>query len=202
MTEAEPDIIFKVVVLGESSVGKTSIINKYTRGPEISIDKFDPTIAASFQVKTISKDGKTIELDLWDTAGQEMYRSLTPMYYRNAQAALLVFDISNRASFESLDEWYDQIHENTDNIFLMLLVNKVDLETKVVQTQEISNFCESHHNLIYSEVSALTGFGLDKAFNVLLQNLLHQRQILAEANDGIEVEAEKAPKADSKGSCC
>ena len=199
--ESEPDIIFKVVSLGESSVGKTSIINRYIKGPEIEIDKFDPTIAASFQVKIIHRDDKVIEFDLWDTAGQEMYRSLTPMYYRNAQAALLVFDITNRASFESLTDWYEQIQENSDNIFLMVLANKVDLEDqRKVQIQEITNFCDSHKNLIFCEVSALTGYGLDKAFDILLHNLLHQRQALHYA-DQVNIDSQNNGKTRGKPCC-
>ncbi|MCJ1297074.1 hypothetical protein MMC34_008643 [Xylographa carneopallida] len=116
----------KVVMLGHSGVGKTSMLNQFVRGnaPPHST----ATIGAAFMKKTIQLDGWHIIMQIWDTAGQERFRSMAPMYYRGAHAAVLVFDVTSAETLDKVGEWADELHGHaSDDILLVLAANKADL---------------------------------------------------------------------------
>ena len=165
------DIIFeedcKMILVGESSVGKTCIINKYM------FSKFLPdptsTVGSSYLRKTLYFEKTKINLDIWDTAGQEIYHGLTKIFMKQAKIAILVYDITNYESFEQLKKyWYDQIIEcNGKNIILGIAGNKSDLfDKEKVPNEEVLDFSKKI-NAIFKETSAKNNIGIDELIDEL-----------------------------------
>lgn len=175
--------VFKLVFLGESAVGKSSIIQRFTRN--IFDEYQNATIGAAFISRVfafVDDENKTInkiKYEIWDTAGQERYKSLTPMYYRNANIAVIVFDLTEKQSFEKAKDWVKELQlfcqnadssleEESNNLLMILVGNKLDLVEKdeskrAVAKEEIENFVGSN-NFVYIETSAKTGTNVKNLF--------------------------------------
>lgn len=168
--EDEYDYLFKVVLIGDSGVGKSNLLARFTRN-EFTLDA-KATIGVEFATKSIQADGKTIKAQIWDTAGQERYRAITNAYYRGAVGALLVYDISKHATFESVERWLKELRDHADRkIVIMLVGNKSDLRhLRAVQTEEAMAFAEAH-NLAFIETSALDSTGVETAFHRILTEI-------------------------------
>ena len=129
----------KIIFIGDVSVGKTSIIN-VLMGQKFN-NEYEASIGVDFFSKTIKYKGKTIKLQIWDSAGQEKFRSLIPNYIRGSSLVFIVYDITNRKSFENLQSWIDFVN-NIENSNIVILANKIDLENqRQVQTEEGQKFC-------------------------------------------------------------
>ena len=155
----------KCVFLGDSGVGKTCILNYFVNG-SFSKDS-TPTIGAAYVSKTIYCDKKQCDLMIWDTAGQEMYRGLAPMYYRNAFAAIFVFDTTNPKSFDNIrDHWLQELHDvNGDDTIIFLVENKIDLSDSSFQNfSSFDNFAKENGFASYFRVSAKEGEGINELF--------------------------------------
>ncbi|KAI5549930.1 GTPase protein [Trichomonas vaginalis G3] len=137
-----------------------------------------PTIGASFVSKSIEIDNSLLNISVWDTAGQELYRGLTPMYYRNAAVAIVVFDVTNKDSFEQVSGWVSELHENTSNAIVCICGNKIDLENRIISTESAKELA-NNLNLSYYETSAATGEGVDKMFLELSLQILSNNKELA-----------------------
>ncbi|EGR31367.1 hypothetical protein IMG5_111720 [Ichthyophthirius multifiliis] len=161
--EEDYDYLFKIVIIGDSGVGKTNILSRFTKD-EFSIES-KPTIGVEFATKTVLNDNKLIKAQIWDTAGQEKYRAITNAYYRGAVGALTLFDITKQNTFDNLQKWLNELKENADpNIVIMLVGNKCDLnENRAVKTEDASAFAE-RNQLAYIETSALDSTNVDEAF--------------------------------------
>jgi small GTP-binding protein len=121
------DMIFKLVLIGDSGVGKSNIISRYVRN-EFKVDT-KTTVGVEFGAKKVEVGGLNIKAQIWDTAGQERYRAVTCAYYKGAKGALLVYDITNLESFTNIDKWIRELKNNTDeNISIIIIGNKSDLE--------------------------------------------------------------------------
>ena len=161
---------YKVVFLGEGRVGKTSIGKRWAQG------KFEQgtrsTVAAGFFQKSVFVDSKTIDIQLLDTAGQEEYHSLAPIYYKDAHAAILVFSCTDQKSFERTQQWKKELNlSRGDDIKLFIVANKIDLsKDRVVTTEQGENYARSI-NCPYFEVSAKSGQGIETLFNQVAQTL-------------------------------
>jgi len=162
-------LLIKVVLLGNSGVGKTNIALKFTE------DKFSEnapsTIVVSLKPKTLTFPGGTVfKVNVWDTAGQEKYRSISSMYYRDAQAAILVYDCTYRPSFEALQEWINEINNNSlkeNNVILIIAGNKCDLiEKEEVSLEEAKSYAESI-NALFFMTSAKFGTNIIEMFNAI-----------------------------------
>ena len=162
--------ILKILTLGEHGVGKSCIIIRYV--DEKYNDKAKATIAIDFKTKFIQKGNEIIKLSIFDTAGQEQYRYLIKNYYRGADGILLIFDITDRSSFQKLNFWLDDLKNNSDdldNIFICLVGNKNDLnEKREISYEEANKFAEEK-NMPYIEVSAKTGDNINKLFGILIK---------------------------------
>ncbi|XP_002735512.2 uncharacterized protein LOC100370364 [Saccoglossus kowalevskii] len=165
----------KVVVLGSQGVGKTSVVLRYVS--KHFSQKVTPTIGASFFTIKLNIDEHRVKLQLWDTAGQERFRSMAPMYYRKANAALLVYDITVPDTFNAIKSWVDELQRNVDEgIILCVLGNKCDLtEHRQVSKEEGQDYATSIGALFF-ETSALTNEGLQDAFVNLCQHLIFLSQ--------------------------
>jgi Ras-related protein Rab-5C len=161
---------YKMVVLGYYSVGKSSLVLKYVKG------EFNPneesTIGASFLTKTIFVNDYSIKFEIWDTAGQERYNSLIPMYYRGAQVALIVYDITSRESFDTAKRWVEELNFEKPSGFIKVLIgNKTDLERdRQVSTVEAKRYSETH-NLFFIEASAKDDINVAKIFEIVANNV-------------------------------
>ena len=173
------DYLFKVVLIGDSGVGKTNLLSRFARN-EFNLET-KSTIGVEFATKSIQVDSKTIKAQIWDTAGQERYRAITGAYYRYAVGALLVYDITNQESFENLAQWLQELkyHTTNDNMVVMLVGNKSDLNhTRAVSTTDAITFAEQN-NLAFIETSALDSTGVEEAFRQIITEIynLYQKTI-------------------------
>ena len=165
------DYMFKVVLVGDSGVGKSSLLLRYCD------DKFPdrqiPTIGVDFKVKILTVNGKRVKLLIWDTAGQERFRTLTSSYYRGAHGVIMVYDATNRQSFESLNYWLGEIRGNATNPTLvrMLVATKLDVRSPKVARSEGELFAVEH-SLLFEETSSKTRAGIDHCFEELVQSIL------------------------------
>lgn len=153
----------KIVVLGSQGVGKTSVVSRYVGQ---MFKHVSPTIGASFFTCRMSLDDYRVKLQVWDTAGQERFRSMAPMYYRKANAAMLVYDITSLETFEDMKSWVKELKTNVDSSVLVLCVlgNKCDLsEEREVQTDDAQEYAAGIGAMFY-ETSALTNEGVQEAF--------------------------------------
>eukprot|EP01094_Clydonella_sp_ATCC50884_P007937 TRINITY_DN1719_c0_g1_i1.p1 TRINITY_DN1719_c0_g1~~TRINITY_DN1719_c0_g1_i1.p1 ORF type:complete len:216 (-),score=45.82 TRINITY_DN1719_c0_g1_i1:218-865(-) len=160
----------KVVLLGDTGVGKTSIALRYCQN--VFYSRLNPTIGASFLTKAIVVDGIKIKLQIWDTAGQERFRSLAPMYYRGACAAIVVYDITNPQSFDQLKTWLHELQLTLQEPIVVALVgNKSDLAPqRAVEMEQVSRFGKEY-DAIVMEVSAKTNGGIDQLFVEIAKRL-------------------------------
>ena len=203
-------MIFKIVLIGDTSVGKTNILSKYLT------DEFDPeskaTVGVEFGTKNFKIENNIVKVQIWDTAGQERYRSITNAYYKGAKGALLVYDITNKKSFDNLDRWISDLKTNGDEkISIVLLGNKSDLESqRVISTEEGKNKAELF-KFAFMETSALNGSNIEKAFDELIKEVykdnheLFEKQAKVEMKDkGIDLEQGKSGenKDNEKKWCC
>nr|QBH73296.1 putative ras-related protein Rab-2A [Franklinothrips vespiformis] len=155
--------LFKYIIIGDTAVGKSCLLLQFTD------KRFQPvhdlTIGVEFGARMITIDGKQIKLQIWDTAGQEAFRSITRSYYRGAAGALLVYDITRRETFNHLTTWLEDARQHSNsNMVIMLIGNKSDLETRrEVKTEEGEAFAHEH-GLIFMETSAKTADNVEEAF--------------------------------------
>ncbi|KAM0675918.1 hypothetical protein GVAV_000696 [Gurleya vavrai] len=159
----EKDFSYKLVVLGFYSVGKSSLVMNYVKG------EFNPneesTIGAAFLTKTIYSKGQNIKYEIWDTAGQERYNSLIPMYYRGAQVALIVYDITKRQSFVTAKKWVEELTIEKPKDFLKVLIgNKCDLENERKIEFDEARLFAVENDLLFYETSARTGYNIERVF--------------------------------------
>ena len=154
--------ILKFIVIGECQVGKTSLVKSFNN---ISFEEnYQSTIGVSFSVKKIEIEGKIITIQMWDTAGQELYRSITYNYYRDANWAFIVFDVTNIYSFNSLNNWINDIKKmNLLDCNIAIVANKIDLINREVSTQIAKQF-SNQNNIHYFEISAKTGQNIKEMF--------------------------------------
>ena len=145
----------KVVIIGDASVGKTSLILRYVNNT--FSDNVKPTIGCDHYDKDVTVANQTVKLSIWDTAGQERFRGLSSSYYKKARCVIVVFDITKKSSFDKIDFWRDEIANYAEADVLVILVgNKVDLQDKrVILKEDATNYVNKHKFSLYMETSAL-----------------------------------------------
>ncbi|KAM0067550.1 Ras-related protein Rab11D [Helianthus debilis subsp. tardiflorus] len=166
------DYVFKVVLIGDSAVGKSQILARFARN-EFSLDS-KATIGVEFQTRTLVIQHKSVKAQIWDTAGQErlMYRAVTSAYYRGAVGAMLVYDITKRQSFDHIPRWLEELRNHADkNIIIILIGNKCDLEDqRAVPTEDAKEFAQKE-GLFFLETSALESTNVEDAFLTVLTEI-------------------------------
>ncbi|KAI0496950.1 hypothetical protein KFK09_023276 [Dendrobium nobile] len=168
--EDDYDYLFKLVLIGDSGVGKSNLLSRFTRN-EFNLES-KSTIGVEFATKSLNVDGKIIKAQIWDTAGQERYRAITSAYYRGAVGALLVFDVTRRATFENIERWLRELREHTDpNIVVMLVGNKSDLRHLVAVSTDDGKALAERESLFFMETSALESTNVENAFSEVLTQI-------------------------------
>ena len=181
----EFDYIFKVVIVGDSGVGKTNLIGRYLKNEYKQDTK--ATVGVEFGEKKYDINGLKIKAQLWDTAGQERYKAITSMYYKGAKGSLIVFDLSSKPTFVNAEKWYNEIKKATDpSINLILVGNKSDLKDKRQVTSEDGENKAKEMGIAYMETSALNSENVDKAFNWLIEEIT--KKMKKEDDEAIEDE--------------
>ncbi|XP_037044824.1 ras-related protein Rab-43 [Bradysia coprophila] len=166
------DFLFKIVLIGDCSVGKTKIVQRFKTGH--FTESHANTIGVDFSMKTITVDGKRVKTQIWDTAGQERFRTITQSYYRSADGVIIVYDITKRSSFLSIQRWIEEVRRYTTlNVMLILVGNKCDLESlREVEFAEAEAMCEYIPEILFvMETSAKENTNVDDAFICLATEL-------------------------------
>lgn len=182
----EYDYLFKIVLIGDSGVGKSNILSRFTRN-EFCLES-KSTIGVEFATRTLQVEGKTVKAQIWDTAGQERYRAITSAYYRGAVGALLVYDITKRQTFDNVQRWLRELRDHADsNIVIMMAGNKSDLShLRAVYEDDGQNLAE-REGLSFLETSALEATNIEKAFQTILTEIYHivSKKALAAQEAGV-----------------
>ncbi|KRH95132.1 GTPase Rab1/YPT1, small G protein superfamily [Pseudoloma neurophilia] len=174
---AEHHFLFKTILIGNSGVGKTSIITRYV--DKIYTENFISTIGVDFKIKTIELDGNIVKLQIWDTAGQERFRAITTSYYRGSQCILIVFDVTDRESFNEIPSWIQEIKKKcVKNPLIVVLGNKIDDKDKLDVTEdEVKNFIKKESFLkdcLYRFISAKENTNIDDIFITVVKKLMER----------------------------
>ncbi|XP_073281191.1 ras-related protein Rab11D-like [Primulina huaijiensis] len=166
------DYVFKVVLIGDSAVGKSQMLSRFARN-EFSLDS-KATIGVEFQTRTLVIQHKSVKAQIWDTAGQERYRAVTSAYYRGAMGAMLVYDITKRQTFDHIPRWLEELRAHADkNIVIILIGNKSDLEDqRAVPTEDAKEFAQKEE-LFFLETSALGATNVEEAFMTVLSEIFN-----------------------------
>ncbi len=203
----------KCVLLGETAVGKTSFINRFVNDTFTS--EFVPTMIGCYSSKEVfyEKANRKIKYELWDTAGQEKYRSINKIFYQDTLIVILIFDITRKDTFSSIkDYWYKEVKENSpDDVIIAIAANKSDLyEKEEVSQDEVEEFAESI-NAIYKQTSALNGSGIKEIFESIgdeltssenFDNLIRKSSATAIRLDSTSVYNVTTEKTGSTNNCC
>lgn len=202
------EYLFKIVVIGDSAVGKSNLLSRFAR------DEFDhnskATIGVEFQTQVVDIDGKEVKAQVWDTAGQERFRAVTSAYYRGAVGALIVYDITRKITFESIVKWLDELKIHCDTAVAKMLVgNKSDLESiREVMVEDGKKLAEEE-GLFFIETSALNSTNVKSAFEIVIREIYKNvsRKVLNSDSYKGELSVNRVSLTDGsdsskKSSCC
>eukprot|EP01114_Cavostelium_apophysatum_P021520 TRINITY_DN7537_c0_g1_i1.p1 TRINITY_DN7537_c0_g1~~TRINITY_DN7537_c0_g1_i1.p1 ORF type:complete len:203 (+),score=38.41 TRINITY_DN7537_c0_g1_i1:119-727(+) len=165
------DLLYKMLLIGDSGVGKSCILLRFA--DDSFQENFISTIGVDFKIKTMNIEGKRVKLQIWDTAGQERFQTITTSYYRGAHGLIIVFDVTNKTSFENIKKWLDDVDRNASQHIVKLLVgNKCDLENKRQIDFHTAKALADKLNIGYLETSAKDNTNIGKAFERLAVNIM------------------------------
>lgn len=209
MTSSDKDnMVAKILTIGESGVGKTCILLRYTDNKFIKHHL--TTIGIDYKTKDVNINGKSIKLKIWDTAGQERFRNITQQYYKGADGIVLVFDLTDRNSFEKIREWMKQIQSYTqrESIAIVLLGNKCDAENKAVSAKEATDIA-AEYNMKFFETSAMNNINIEDSFKQLSTEIMKIKESKNAGNDATPQNqsqqlkpVDKNEKKEKKKGCC
>ncbi|KAJ1451194.1 ras family-domain-containing protein [Pelagophyceae sp. CCMP2097] len=193
------DIQIKLLMIGDSAVGKTSLLLRYANDTFSST--FITTIGIDFKIKTIDLDGKRVKLQIWDTAGQEQFRTITRSYFRGAQGIVLVYDITDRGTFNSVRSWMAQISDHADaQVNRVLVANKCDYESaRQVSIEEGQKLAEEY-NVRFFETSAKNDVNVTECFTTIAREV--KARIPSDGGAKKPGQQLKAGNSNAKGGCC
>ena len=205
MTEENYDYIFKVLLLGNSDVGKSSLLLRFV--DKTWSDSFVPTIGVDFKVKTMNIGDKTVKMQIWDTAGQERFRNVVASYFRGSNGILLIYDVTNRDSFKNLDSWLEVIENNaSDNVLKILIGNKVDLVEDIEIKKEEGQQFANRYNMQFIETSAKLDTNVSEAFETLAKLMIEfnskQVPLTQKKTDNKKLSSSAGKDLNAKKGCC
>ena len=193
----------QLLIIGDSTVGKTSILSRFANGTFNS--NYLATVGLDNFTKDETIDNKTVRIKIWDTAGQERYKALTKGFFRNAQGIMIVYDVTNAETFENLQIWIKSIKDHmgpdTENIPSIIIGNKVDSEEREVKFEEAELFAKGY-NYPYFETSAKTGENIDQAIRFLVKEVINNNSGNKDNNnDNIVIDNDDLKKKDENSKC-
>ena len=192
---------YKLVLLGASAVGKSSLVLRFVKG---QFQEFqESTIGAAFLTQQVTIQETTIKFEIWDTAGQERYHSLAPMYYRGAQAAVVVYDITSMESFERAKDWVKELQrQGNPNVVIALAGNKLDMvETREVDRALGQNYADEN-GLIFTETSAKTAANVNELFVAIAEKLPKQPKAAPKTPVASKIDPTKRDPTPTGTGCC
>ena len=202
---SEYDYLFKILLIGDSGVGKSCLLLRFA--DDTYAESFISTIGVDFKIRTVRMDGKTIKLQLWDTAGQERFRTITSSYYRGAHGIIVVYDVTNRESFEHVKGWLHEISKHaSDNVNKILIGNKCDLVgQRKVEKETAQQFADSL-SIPFMEASAKKATNVEEAFNKMTMEIKRrvtaQRASTGQRSSGIRLNPPGARNTVKSKGCC
>ncbi|CAD8150060.1 unnamed protein product [Paramecium pentaurelia] len=168
--EWNPEYIFKFIIIGNSSTGKTSMLQYFIT--QTSKTKVQQTVGVEFSCKLLEYKGKKIKLQIWDTAGQERFRSIARTYFKNTIGAIIVYDVTNQDSYDALDDWIRDARENgKSDLDVIVVGNKIDMKDQRVIDKDHAEREMKNKDALYIETSAMTGENIDKCFQTLIDQI-------------------------------
>jgi len=202
MAKKTYDLLFKLLLIGDSGVGKTCILFRFS--DDAFNTTFISTIGIDFKIKTIELKGKKIKLQIWDTAGQERFHTITTSYYRGAMGIMLCYDITNAKSFENIAKWLRNIDEHAnEDVEKMILGNKCDMEESRVVPRERGDAIAREHGIKFMETSAKNNVNIERAFHELADSILaktHSSRDPTDLPDRVNVKTNSTTNSTNK--CC
>lgn len=194
------EVSAKILILGESKVGKSSILNQFTEN--LFTENLPPTLGIDYKIKKLNIDDVDVKLQIWDTAGQERFRSITESFYRGCHGVLLVFDLTDRDTFEKVKAWIMSIHEKAGkNVVIVLVGNKLDLKgadgVDMLPTHTVEEL-SSGHDIKYFLVSAKENINIHAAFHFLAKEIKDRIMKETQGSGGIKING----GATGKKNCC
>jgi len=199
--------LLKVIILGDSSVGKTSLMNQYVS--KRFTTSYKATIGADFCTKEVVVDDRVVTMQIWDTAGQERFQSLGVAFYRGADCCVLVYDVTSPNSFKNLDSWREEFliqagPKDPDHFPFVVLGNKMDLENRQVSTRRAQQWCQSKNDIPHFETSAKDGINVETAFETIAKNALAQEadvELYNEFPDQIRLNSDRNNRPRNNENC-
>lgn len=203
-SQGDFDYVFKLLLIGDSGVGKSSLLLRFTSD---SFDDLSPTIGVDFKLKLMTIGGKRLKLTIWDTAGQERFRTLTSSYYRGAQGIIFVYDVTRRETFTNLSEiWAKEVdlYSTNQDCIKMLVGNKVDRENERVVTKQEGIALARQLGCLFLECSAKTHVNVENCFEELVLKILDTPNLLQDSASAAKKNIFKQNQADdtNSGGCC
>jgi Ras-related protein Rab-8A len=192
------EITYKVLLLGDSSVGKTCFLKRYI--DNTFQDAYLSTIGFDFKFKNVTlKDGKKVKVQLWDTAGQERFRTIAKSYYKGAHGIILVYDVTNQKSFDNIRNWVNQIKEEASSkVCIILIANKIDSDERVVSKQDGEKLAKNYELKIY-EASAKENINVTEAFQDLIESINENYSNIV--SSGTKIQKPSQTKQEKSGCC-
>jgi small GTP-binding protein len=209
MDDDSYELLYKIIIIGDSNVGKSNILSRYTKDQFQGNSK--ATVGVELGTKFVKIEGVGAKLQIWDTAGQERYRSLTSSYYKGCHGCFIVYDITNEASFQSISTWYEQaVKEAGKDVSIILVGNKCDLESERKVSKEQGEEKARSMNASFFETSALSKVNIDDIFNEIVNNIFQRTkgqkndddddiEIINENEKAINLTPQQTPE---KKGCC
>ncbi|XP_005405479.1 PREDICTED: ras-related protein Rab-19 [Chinchilla lanigera] len=175
--DEDVDYLFKVILIGDSNVGKTCVVQHFRSG--VYTETQQNTIGVDFTVRSLNIEGKRVKMQVWDTAGQERFRTITQSYYRSAHAAIIAYDLTRRSTFESVPHWIHEIEKyGAANLVIMLIGNKSDLwQKRHVLFEDACTLAEKHGLLAVLETSAKESRNIDEVFVLMAKELMARNSL-------------------------
>eukprot|EP00164_Ancoracysta_twista_P000089 GFYU01000127.1.p1 GENE.GFYU01000127.1~~GFYU01000127.1.p1 ORF type:complete len:222 (-),score=76.24 GFYU01000127.1:472-1095(-) len=205
MAAPRKKVLLKVIILGDSGVGKTSLMNQYVNRK--FSNQYKATIGADFLTKEVMVDDRLVTMQIWDTAGQERFQSLGVAFYRGADCCVLVYDVNHPKTFENLDGWRDEFliqagPRDPENFPFVVLANKIDLDSqRVITKKKGESWCADKGNIPHFEVSAKENINVEQAFQTIAKISLKQEK----EDDYVPsevIDVNKAPQSSESGGGC
>jgi len=201
MSGPEYDYLFKLLLIGDSGVGKSCLLLRFA--DDTYTESYISTIGVDFKIRTIEQGGKTIKLQIWDTAGQERFRTITSSYYRGAHGIIIVYDVTDQESFNNVKQWMQEIDRyGTENVRKLLVGNKCDLESSRVVSYEDGQSLAESIGIPFVETSAKNGIAVEDAFNQMAAEIKENVSLAAQAGGQKLIDPKNRGVPVQKEGCC